>query len=90
MVRDTVTEQHEDCLVKRLTAPQEYFIMQFSVAADQIVMGPTRQLTVSSPNRAKLAAKHAFVPRCLSETEEVIYVLFGYGSLVWRIGCGVK
>lgn len=31
MARDTGTERHNDCLVKRLTAPQADFVMQFSV-----------------------------------------------------------
>lgn len=40
------------------------------------------------PNSA-VPAKHAFFVM-LSVTEEVIYVLFGYGSLVWRIGSGKR
>lgn len=33
MASDTETERLNDCLVKRLTAPEPDFVMQFSVAA---------------------------------------------------------
>lgn len=85
--RDKKTERHKDCSVKRLTAPQAHSVIQFSGAgwpnAEWANLSMCCLLT-------KLAAKHAFVPCCMSETEEVIYVLFGYGSLVWRIGSEVR
>lgn len=64
--------------------------MIFRAGLTKCRIGPTRRRAVFSPTRPELTAKRAFVPCCLSETEEVIYVLFGYGSLVWRIGSGAR
>lgn len=86
MTRDTETERHNNCFVKMLTAPQANFVTQFLAAGRPDTRRANSSTCCFVANRPEPAAKHAFVPRCLSESEEVIYVLFGYGSLVWRIG----
>lgn len=62
--------------------------MQFSVAGWPNTSCASSSTCCFFTKDPKPSAKHAFLPFCLSETEEVIYVLFGYGSLVWRIGSG--
>ena len=47
--------------------------------------------STTRPNaKPKPAAKRVLAPCCLSEAEEVTYVLFGYASLVWRIESGER
>lgn len=62
-------------------------LMRSSVAGSlNACRDPLLNLLESPPTGSEPHGRTCFVPCCFSETEEVIYVLFGYGSLVWRIG----
>lgn len=95
----TTRPKQRDATTAQQSALGKFFLMQFPLVGRQagrptiMRAAPARPPAASSPNGPEVAAKtrsHPLPPFCLSETEEVIYVLFGYGSLVWRIGSGER